>query len=126
MQVVDYQMYRMGHTIGHLKAIDVANKKVLWDVPSPLPLLSGILATKGGVVFTGDQRGRLLAYDFEDRKGALEVPDRVGDQRLTDHLRTRRKAICRGPIRTRRRSKLLLFSAEGRDAVGVRDRRQGG
>ena len=41
---------------------------------APLPLFSGILATKGGVVFTGDQRGRLLAYDLEDRKRALEVP----------------------------------------------------
>ena len=67
-QGVDYQMYRMGDTIGHLKAIDVANKKVLWDVPSPLPLFSGMLATKGGVVFTGDQRGRLLAYDSKTGK----------------------------------------------------------
>ena len=67
-QGVDYQMYRMGDTIGHLRAIDVANKKVLWDVPSPLPLFSGILATKGGVVFTGDQRGRLLAYDSKTGK----------------------------------------------------------
>ena len=65
---VDYQMYRMGDTIGHLKAIDIANKKVLWDLPSPLPLFSEILATKGGVVFTGDQRGRLLAYDSKTGK----------------------------------------------------------
>jgi outer membrane protein assembly factor BamB len=61
-------MYRMGDTIGHLKAIDIANKKVLWDVPSPLPFFSGMLATKGGVVFTGDQRGRLLAYDSKTGK----------------------------------------------------------
>ena len=67
-QGVDYQMYRMGDTIGHLKAIDVANKKVLWDVPSPLPFFSGMLATKGGVVFTGDQRGRLLAYNSKTGK----------------------------------------------------------
>ena len=62
-QGVDYQMYRMGDTIGHVKAIDVATKKVLWDHPSPLPLFSGMLATKGGVLFTGDQRGRFLALD---------------------------------------------------------------
>jgi alcohol dehydrogenase (cytochrome c) len=55
---VDYQMYRMGETIGHIKAIDIASKKVVWDVPSPLPFFSGMLATKGGVLFTGDQRGR--------------------------------------------------------------------
>ncbi|MFO1090343.1 MAG: PQQ-dependent dehydrogenase, methanol/ethanol family [Hyphomicrobiales bacterium] len=65
---VDYQMYRMGQTIGHLRAIDVANKKVVWDVPSSLPMFAGILATKGGVVFTGDQRGRFLAYDAKSGK----------------------------------------------------------
>jgi glucose dehydrogenase len=37
-------------------------------VPSPLPFFSGMLATKGGVVFTGDQRGRLLAYDSKTGK----------------------------------------------------------
>jgi alcohol dehydrogenase (cytochrome c) len=65
---VDYQMYRMGDTIGHIKAIDIANKKVVWDVPSSLPLFAGMLVTKGGVLFTGDQRGRLLAYDAKTGK----------------------------------------------------------
>ncbi len=65
---VDYQMYRMGETIGHLKAIDIANEKVVWDVPSSLPLFSGMLVTKGGVLFTGDQRGRVLAYDAKTGK----------------------------------------------------------
>ena len=37
-------------------------------VPSPLPLFSGMLATKGGVLFTGDQRGRFLAYDAKTGK----------------------------------------------------------
>jgi alcohol dehydrogenase (cytochrome c) len=65
---VDYQMYRMGDTIGHLRAVDVANKKVVWDVPSSLPLFAGVLATKGGLIFTGDQRGRFLAYDAKTGK----------------------------------------------------------
>ena len=59
----DYQMYRMGDTIGRVKAVDVKNKKVLWDVPSALPMFAGMLVTKGGLLFTGDQRGRLLALD---------------------------------------------------------------
>jgi alcohol dehydrogenase (cytochrome c) len=65
---VDYQMYRMGETIGHLRAVDVANKKIAWDVPSALPLFAGITVTKGGLVFTGDQRGRFLAYDAKSGK----------------------------------------------------------
>ena len=67
-QGADFQMYRMGDTIGRIKAIDVANKKVAWEVPSSLPLFSGMLATKGGVLFTGDQRGRFLAFDSKTGK----------------------------------------------------------
>lgn len=60
---VDYQMYRMGDTIGRIMAIDVADGKPLWKVTSPLPVFAGMLATKGGLLFTGDQRGQLLAFD---------------------------------------------------------------
>jgi len=60
---VDYQMYRMGDTIGRIMAIDIASKAVAWQIESPLPLFAGMLVTKGGVLFTGDQRGRLLAFD---------------------------------------------------------------
>ena len=67
-QGADYQMYRMGETIGRIKAIDVANKKVVWEVKSALPLFSGMLVTKGGVLFTGDLRGRFLAYDAKTGK----------------------------------------------------------
>jgi len=65
---VDYQMYRMGDTIGRIMAIDVANKKVVWSSESPLPLFAGMLVTKGGVLFTGDQRGRFLALDAKTGK----------------------------------------------------------
>jgi alcohol dehydrogenase (cytochrome c) len=67
-QGADYQLHRMGETIGRIKAIDVANKKVVWEVESPLPLFAGMLATKGGVLFTGDLRGRFLAYDAKSGK----------------------------------------------------------
>jgi alcohol dehydrogenase (cytochrome c) len=65
---VDYQMYRMGDTIGRIKAIDLATKKVVWTMESSLPMFSGMLATKGGVLFTGDQRGRALAIDSKTGK----------------------------------------------------------
>ena len=92
---------------------------------SPLPLFAGMLATKGGVLFTGDLRGRFLAYRRQDRQGAVEVPDRLRHQRLADHLRAGRQAVCRHPFRPRRRPELLLLGAEGRHALGLRDRRQG-
>ena len=64
----DYQMYRMGDIIGHIKGIDIASKKVVWDFPSPLPLFAGMLVTKGGVLFTGDERGQFLAFDAKSGK----------------------------------------------------------
>jgi alcohol dehydrogenase (cytochrome c) len=60
---VDYQMYRLGPDIGAVKAFDVANKTFVWSTPSPLPLFSGLLATQGGLVFTGDQQGFIQALD---------------------------------------------------------------
>jgi alcohol dehydrogenase (cytochrome c) len=65
---VDYQMYRMGDTIGRIEAIDVAHKTVAWENKNPLPVFSGMLATKGGVLFTGDERGRALAIDSKTGK----------------------------------------------------------
>ncbi|HLB79788.1 MAG TPA: PQQ-dependent dehydrogenase, methanol/ethanol family [Dongiaceae bacterium] len=65
---MDYQMYRVGDTIGRVKAFDVANKKWVWEVPSPLPLFAGLLATKSGLVFTGDQRGFFMALDAKTGK----------------------------------------------------------
>ena len=71
-QGVDYQMYRTKPTIGHVKALDVATGKFLWDTPSSLPLFAGLLATKSGLVFTGDQRGFMLALDAKTGKQLWE------------------------------------------------------
>jgi len=65
---VDYQMYRLGDMIGHIKAFDVAKKKFVWDTPNPLFLFSGLLATKSGLVFAGDQRGFFFALDAKTGK----------------------------------------------------------
>jgi alcohol dehydrogenase (cytochrome c) len=65
---VDYQMYRHEPLTGYVKAIDVAQKKIAWEAPNPLPLFAGLLATKGGLVFTGDQRGYFIALDAKTGK----------------------------------------------------------
>ncbi len=65
---VDYQMARLGKTVGYIKAFDLANGKFVWSVPSPLPLFSGLLATRGGLVFTGDEMGHFLAFDAKTGK----------------------------------------------------------
>ncbi len=65
---VDYQMYRHKDKTGYLKAFDVANKKWLWELPSALPMFAGVLATKSGLVFTGDQLGHVMAVDADTGK----------------------------------------------------------
>lgn len=60
---VDYQMFRLEDEIGHIKAFDVAKGEFVWDTPSPLLLFAGMLATKSGLVFTGDQLGHVMALD---------------------------------------------------------------
>jgi alcohol dehydrogenase (cytochrome c) len=65
---VDYQMYRHKDKTGYLKAFDVANRKWLWELPSALPMFAGVLATKSGLVFTGDQLGHFMAVDADTGK----------------------------------------------------------
>ena len=65
---VDYQMYRHKDKTGYLKAFDVANKKWLWELPSALPMFAGVLATKNGLLFTGDQLGNFMAVDADSGK----------------------------------------------------------
>jgi len=60
---VDFQMYRIADKVGFTKAFDVANRRWVWSTPSDLPLFSGLVSTKGGLVFTGDLKGNVLALD---------------------------------------------------------------
>ncbi|MGH7078028.1 MAG: PQQ-dependent dehydrogenase, methanol/ethanol family [Acetobacteraceae bacterium] len=64
----DYQMYRTGKYIGHTKAFDLKTGKFVWDVPTTLPLYSGLLATAGDLVFTGDEDGDLIAISATSGK----------------------------------------------------------
>lgn len=49
---------------GLLSAIDLkAGGKILWQQKTPDPLVGGVLATKGGLVFNGEGNGDFAAYD---------------------------------------------------------------
>lgn len=65
---MDYKMHRQGGPIGRLKAWDVQGRKWLWQIESPLPLFAGVLATKSGLVFSGDQLGFVFAADARTGK----------------------------------------------------------
>ena len=49
---------------GTLSAIDLKdNGRIAWQKKTPVPLIGGVLATAGGLVFTGQGSGEFMAYD---------------------------------------------------------------
>ena len=48
---------------GNVTAVDYNTGKIRWQAKTPQPMIGGILATAGSVVFTGEANGRFRAYD---------------------------------------------------------------
>jgi PQQ-dependent dehydrogenase (methanol/ethanol family) len=48
---------------GNVTAVDYDTGKIAWQVKTPEPMIGGILATAGGLVFTGQGNGLFKAYD---------------------------------------------------------------
>lgn len=48
---------------GNISAVDYNTGKIRWQVKTPQPMIGGILATAGGLVFTGEGNGWFKAYD---------------------------------------------------------------
>ena len=55
---------------GAFKAIDVTTGQIKWEVATRSPMVAGVLATGGGLVFTGDAEGFFTAYDAQTRQGS--------------------------------------------------------
>lgn len=56
-------------TFGTLTALDLKHEgKILWQAKTPQPLVGGVVATAGGLVFTGEGNGELDAFDAKSGK----------------------------------------------------------
>ncbi len=53
---------------GNVTAVDYNTGKIKWQAKTPQPMIGGILATAGGVVFAGEGNGLFKAYDSETGK----------------------------------------------------------
>jgi PQQ-dependent dehydrogenase (methanol/ethanol family) len=53
---------------GNITAVDYNTGKIRWQVKTPEPMIGGILATAGGLVFAGEANGRFRAYDAANGK----------------------------------------------------------
>ncbi len=70
----------VGPVSGMIAAIDPASGRVRWRRPLPAAAVGGVLATAGGLVFTGDDDGDLYAFDARtgDRVWKVEIGLRFG------------------------------------------------
>jgi PQQ-dependent dehydrogenase (methanol/ethanol family) len=57
-----------GVQAGNITAVDYDSGKIKWQVKTPQPMIGGILATAGGLVFAGESNGWFKAYDAKDGK----------------------------------------------------------
>jgi len=53
---------------GRLAAVDIDTGKVAWQADTAQPLIGGVLATAGNLVFTGEGNGNVNAYDAKSGK----------------------------------------------------------
>ncbi len=54
---------------GTLTALDLAHEgRILWQAKTPQPLIGGVVATAGGLVFTGEGNGAFDAYEAKSGK----------------------------------------------------------
>ena len=53
---------------GAFKAIEAATGQIKWEVATRSPMVAGVLATGGGIVFTGDAEGFFTAYETQTGK----------------------------------------------------------
>ena len=57
--------YLPGQAFGKVMAIRAATGETAWEVKTRTPMGGGMLATAGGLVFTGDPEGNFAAYDAD-------------------------------------------------------------
>ncbi len=57
-----------GVQAGNVTAVDYNTGRIKWQVKTPQPMIGGILATAGGVVFAGEANGWFKAYDAKTGK----------------------------------------------------------
>src|ERR1700712_2434777 len=53
---------------GNITAVDYNTGKIKWQVKTPEPMIGGILATAGGLVFTGEGNRKFAAYNSSNGK----------------------------------------------------------
>ena len=93
-------------------AINPLTGEKKWEIPlTDLPSSAGMLATGGGLVFTGRLTGEFVALD-ENGRNAVAVQDRLQHQLDGDHLHPQGPTIRDHRVGAGRRSRHALRSGK--------------
>ena len=63
---------------GLLSSIDLSTGKIVWQNKTAQPLIGGVLATAGGLVFTGEGNGNFNAYDSQTGEILWQIKSEFG------------------------------------------------
>lgn len=63
---------------GLLTAINIDTGKIVWQHQTDNPLIGGVLSTAGGLVFTGEGKGELMAFDANNGEKVWSAPAKAG------------------------------------------------
>ena len=65
-------------TWGNLSSIDLSTGKVQWEVKMGQPMVGGVLATAGGVLFAGEGNGNFNAFEAKTGKALWQYKSKYG------------------------------------------------
>ena len=107
---------------GLYSAIDLATGRIAWQDSTPAPLISGSLATAGGLVFTGTADKHFVAFDAKTGKklwsyeasGGVNAPPITYSIRGTQYISVAATGIQ--TLNSPRSDELLVFALPGQAA----------
>ena len=101
---------------GALVAVDYNTGKIRWKVKKPQPVFGGVLATAGGLLFTGEANGKFAAYDSSNGKElwSYQAEAGIGAPASTYELDGKQYVVVGAggntQLNSKRGNKILAFS----------------
>lgn len=65
-------------TWGNISAVDLSTGKIKWEVKTAQPMVGGVMATAGGLLFAGEGNGNFNAYDAKTGEQLWQYKSQYG------------------------------------------------
>ena len=104
---------------GSVTAVDFNTGRIRWQVKTPQPMIGGVLATAGGLVFAGEGNGLFKSYDARTGAVLWQYQAEAGVNAPPVLLHGRRPAIHRRRRRRQRAARLQARQCDHRLRAAV-------